>query len=672
VPVIKQWQMLGSVGILTESVRWQDIAPKLADLPTMAKASDSSRSGDLAKLPFTPAPVMKLTPQRKAFQLAQAGTSARGVVLDYTTVVGGGSYTFANGTTYYLSNGCTFSSITFNPGAVLKYETNGYLAVTEGTLTCNSGSPPAVCTCANDGGVGQPVGKGDALRYDRALVVYSMTYVTVNNIKFRWANIGPYFLYSQNVTVHDISLEQCATGIKAESGSTVTLSSNDTQCNVAVPTANDSGSTINGSLTVNCGTPIVANPTDASSGAGSGTEGEPAIAVNPMNPSSLFMAANFSSDGANVAIYGARSGDGGVHWSGATLASSYTDPSVAFDRFGNLFLSYIPPAGNSVVIQISTDGGQNFTPLKTISKNGDPLDQPSLAVGPGGSQSPSSVWVTYADLSTKDVSVVGAPVTGLGTVGTWTTAVRIQSSDSCNFGGIAVGRTGQVAVVFQQTPFNPNQILVSVNPYGLTQSGFSTAKMITTSPVQYFQSINATLRRGINAKPSLAWDCTGGLYSNRLYMVYTDQPSTDHNNTDAKLFYSNDNGANWTGPLRVNDDVTSTSQFFPRVAVDQTSGKVAVSWYDCREDTTNDRLTRFYGAVSTDGGQTFSSNFQIESGSSARSDASRSYAYEYFDYTGLAYYGGYFYPAWADNSNSAGGNTNGINQMDIYVGKVGF
>ena len=52
--------------------------------------------------------------------------------------------------------------------------------------------------------------------------------------------------------------------------------------------------------------------------------------------------------------------------------------------------------------------------------------------------------------------------------------------------------------------------------------------------------------------------------------------------------------------------------------------------------------------------------------------------YDYFDYTGLAYYGGYFYPAWADNSISTGNNpdcppyNNPTWQMDIYVARVKY
>jgi hypothetical protein len=117
------------------------------------------------------------------------------------------------------------------------------------------------------------------------------------------------------------------------------------------------------------------------------------------------------------------------------------------------------------------------------------------------------------------------------------------------------------------------------------------------------------------------------------------------------------------------------SQFHPRIAVDQTSGKVAVSWYDCRADPANIKA-QFYAAVSSDGGQTFSSNIPLESGQSdaLQPPITDDWNSNYFDYTGLAYYGGYFYAAWADNSNSDGNNDNkdGTGEMDIYVAKVQY
>ena len=44
-------------------------------------------------------------------------------------------------------------------------------------------------------------------------------------------------------------------------------------------------------------------------------------------------------------------------------------------------------------------------------------------------------------------------------------------------------------------------------------------------------------------------------------------------------------GATWSNPVRVNDDAGTNSQFLPFIALDQTTGYIAVSWYDCRNDT---------------------------------------------------------------------------------------
>ena len=114
----------------------------------------------------------------------------------------------------------------------------------------------------------------------------------------------------------------------------------------------------------------------------------------------------------------------------------------------------------------------------------------------------------------------------------------------------------------------------------------------------------------------------------------------------------------------MNDDSTTTSQFDPRMAVDQTTGNIAVSWYDRRADPSADQKTRFYAAVSRDGGATFSANIRLESGQSNATLCPCEN--QYFDFTGLAYYGGVFYPAWADNSSSSDGH------MDIYVAKVPY
>jgi len=148
---------------------------------------------------------------------------------------------------------------------------------------------------------------------------------------------------------------------------------------------------------------------------------------------------------------------------------------------------------------------------------------------------------------------------------------------------------------------------------------------------------------------------------------------------DIYVRFSDDDGATWSSPVRVNDDHTKNSQFLPKISLDPTSGNLAVVWYDSREDqglggpgdtdgVPNDDA-QFWGAFSTDGGQTFTANTQISAGTSNSHDSGN--AIDYGDYTGLSFYGGIAHPAWADNSNSTGNNPDGtLHGLDIYTAAV--
>ncbi len=218
---------------------------------------------------------------------------------------------------------------------------------------------------------------------------------------------------------------------------------------------------------------------------------------------------------------------------------------------------------------------------------------------------------------------------------------------------------------------------MSVNPHGIDDpTNFPTAWSVVTT--RRLPQPAAAPHRGVGNGPGFAWDCTGGGHGGRLYMVFTDWNTNYTDDFDIFVIHSDANGASgtWSSRVKVNDDSTHRTQFDPRIAVDQTSGKVAVSWYDRRDDTNNVK-TKLYAAVSSDGGGTWSTNICLEGNSSDATRANPNYD-DYYDYTGLAYYGGYFYPAWADNSTSTGDNpdcpphNNPTWQMDIYVARVKY
>ena len=110
-------------------------------------------------------------------------------------------------------------------------------------------------------------------------------------------------------------------------------------------------------------------------------------------------------------------------------------------------------------------------------------------------------------------------------------------------------------------------------------------------------------------------------------------------------------------PQRINDDPVApvNSQFFPRVAVDQDTGFVGVSWYDTRVDTGVVNLTqvRLFATFRTqddaNGAPIFKANFPVTCGFSfgAPTGAGQS---TLGDYIGLDFFKRAFFPAWGDNS----------------------
>src|SRR5262249_47303674 len=140
------------------------------------------------------------------------------------------------------------------------------------------------------------------------------------------------------------------------------------------------------------------------------------------------------------------------------------------------------------------------------------------------------------------------------------------------------------------------------------------------------------------------------------------------NDTDIFVRFSDDKGATWSPRVRVNDDLTTTSQFLPNISVDQTTGNVAVTWHDARNDPGNNNA-QFFGAVSDTGGVSFGANFQISAGTS-NADTAFS-GVDYGDYTWSDFHAGHLHVVWADNSNSTGDNPAGtLSTFDLYTAKV--
>lgn len=392
---------------------------------------------------------------------------------------------------------------------------------------------------------------------------------------------------------------------------------------------------------------------------------EECIAINPVNPANLFAADTW---------FGAvrYTLDGGTTWNDSNvsaLPASNGDVSAVFDAFGNLFLVELTTSSAAGAVALSTNGGASFRLLYTTAAS---IDQPTVVTGPSSTPGPGSVWINYTP-SSGVAAAQGASVTGLGAVGAFG-PVELTTPQG-DFGDIAVGPAGQVMIAHQNenSGGGPDTIQINVDADGLGPGALGPAINATATQVGGFAYIPAQPQRSIDAEAGLAWDCSGGPHNGRVYLVYTDRPSTTSNDTDIYVRYSDNNGSTWSSSVRVNDDPIGNgkSQFLPRIALDQTTGYIAVSFYDCRNSAANN-TPEVWASVSTDGGQTFLHNVKVSAGvSSALVTAIANTGFDFGDYTGLAFHAGSFYPCWADNSNSTGDNPAGAGgNFDIYTARV--
>jgi hypothetical protein len=421
-----------------------------------------------------------------------------------------------------------------------------------------------------------------------------------------------------------------------------------------------------------------------------GNQTEAAVAINPGNTNQIFVVSRNVVGG----LYKARSSDGGVTWTGQLFATrnpapagdiprAYGNASVAWDAFGNLFLVYLSQGSTTaptyVTIAVSTDGGANFYapngtgPALILPALTPPLigDQPTVAVGPGSAGSAGSagsVWVTY--FSSGGIWTSAASVSGLGAVGTFVSQLLPSQPISVNFGDIAVGPNGEVMVTYGPNSGASGTISTSIDPDGLGVAPFSTYATAFAVNVGGFTGIPAQPHWGIDPEAGLAFDRTNGAHRGRAYLVFTNAPYVGSTDTDIFVAHSDNQGSTWSAPVRVNDDAGTNSQFLPRMAFDQSSGVIAVTWYDARNALANE-TAQYFGAFSIDGGATFTRNFLVSVGTSdqARSVPALRNA-DYGDYTGNALAGGRLVAAWADNSNSTGDNPEGVTNFDVDASAI--
>jgi hypothetical protein len=431
-----------------------------------------------------------------------------------------------------------------------------------------------------------------------------------------------------------------------------------------------------------------------------GTQNQPSITVDPTNPSRLFVVSNNDLNG----LVAHRSTDGGSTWVSQVIAGgadglpvAVGDAQASFDAFGNLFVTYtqaVAPGVSRINVLLSVNAGQSFTNIGGLAglDTGATVDRPTVATGPGLTAGQGSVWVAWRSSTGGQIAARGATVTGLGIVAPFSPIQLVPNLNGegvGNFATAAVGPSGQFLVGYQITftgsDFGPGFIATSLDPDGLgINSGFLTATVATATNTGTNDDNPANQpadpTRRLNASPRLAWDRSNRATNGRVYLAFVTAGSAGGTNMTINLVTSTDSGLNWAFASPNAGQVSDTnvnSRFAPAIAVDPITGFVGITWYDARRDlgagspADSDGLpnteVEYWGVVSTDGGRTFTPNARLSDGASSSIRASSINGLG--EYTGVAFFDGVLYPAWADNSFNLLGNPQ-PSALDIAFARV--
>ena len=376
-----------------------------------------------------------------------------------------------------------------------------------------------------------------------------------------------------------------------------------------------------------------------------GAEGpnEVSIAINPRNPLQLAAGSNLR--------YFYRSSDGGATWVQSLLPrGTWGDPCVAFDRDGVLLyahLANLPAPGyfiDRLIVHRSTDGGETWVDSVEVGYRPPRAQQDKEWLAADMTPSPfrGSMYMTWTEFDRYGSAAAGDSsrilfARSIDRGATWSAPVRISDrggncidDDNTVEGAVpAVGPEGQIYVSWS----GPSGIVFDRSTDGGSTWGSDVP--VSDHPGGWAFDVPGIYR--CNGLPVTVCDTGFSSYRGRIYVLWGDQRN-GLEDSDVWIASSADGGGTWTPPKRVNDDLTGRHQFFPWIAIDQSTGHLYVVFYDRRE--TSGTETDVYLARSTDGGGTFT-NFRA-SESSFVPDPTVFFG----DYTNIAARDGRVYPIW--------------------------
>jgi hypothetical protein len=325
------------------------------------------------------------------------------------------------------------------------------------------------------------------------------------------------------------------------------------------------------------------------------------IAVDPRNPN-RFVASDNRVTGFSGTPLIYYTGDAGVTWNSTSITSNQGDPVFCADSLGNFYCAVL---NSGIRLLKSTNGGASWTNLGNIVSNAN-ADKEWIAADQTGGPFQNHVYMAYVNFTTG-ASVDFHRSTNNGT--SWTFVGNMGTGTPNPGPDIAVGPNGRVYLAWYN-----GGTMVRVS----TDGGATFNPQVIASTHSTPGSVNGSGRNvlktdiRVNGMPHIAVDMSNTPRRGYVYNVYANNPPGP-DAADVMCTRSTDGGVTWSSgtPVKINDDAGFTDQWMCDVSVDN-AGRVWAFWWDSRNDDPGNLITETWGAVSTDGGLTFT-NFKIGS-----------------------------------------------------------
>jgi len=335
------------------------------------------------------------------------------------------------------------------------------------------------------------------------------------------------------------------------------------------------------------------------------------LAIDPKNADKM-VAATISYDGGNTKVVAYFTQDGGATWHRSGTQPGGGDPVVYYDVTGAALFGSI---GNLFPVWRSSDGGVHWN-SKTLVPGGGPYDREYLGIdrtnGPYAGRIYAAGTVTVEKRAGGYYPMLGIAYSddnGRSFDRATTVDATFDNGEAGGFGGAAdllVTSNGRLVVPFIATaglkPSLPRAFWVFVSTNGGRSFTAKEGLPFDWGPRRTIRSLTA------DSNLRAAIDSSEGPYKDRIYVTYMNFADDRYN---VEITHSDDLGASWSSPVRVNDNVNRDDISNIAITVNR-NGVLAVVWNDRRDDPT-DMCFRLYGSASLDGGQTFLPNVEIGS-----------------------------------------------------------